>query len=277
LEPGKTFYRKQAVFLTGGDVFRYDEATGIRRYLLEHKLAGAREGEMPEIVGANIYDLSFAKHVESVNYSDLGYRACDSASSGPVEQGSVGAGLGATVGKLRGSRFCWKGGLGTSAVKAFGRVTVGAIIVTNAVGNIFNPETGKTIAGTRKDERKDAPFLEMDSMVSSYLRAPKRQKRKTRATTIGLVVTNLALDHEQTYKVAQMAHDGLARAIRPVHMTTDGDLIFAISTGEIEADFEHDYLAVDVVGAAAAQQVTRAVLSAVRNAKPLGGIPGLMK
>lgn len=277
VEPGRTFFRKQAVFLTGGDVFGYDAAMGIRKYLTENKFAGARQGNMPEIVGANIYDLSFAKNAESVNYGDLGYRACVAASSGPVKQGNVGAGIGATVGKLRGAKFCWKGGLGSSAVLVFGNAMVGAMVVTNAVGNVFDPATGKVIAGTRRSGR-GPPFLEMDDVIPEYVQKPRRDKKKVRATTIGVIITNLSLTHEQTFKVAQMAHDGLARAIRPVHMTIDGDIVFAVSTGEV--DFSHasaDYMLVDVVGATSAQQMSAAILNAVRNATSLGGAPGLLK
>jgi L-aminopeptidase/D-esterase-like protein len=195
-----------------------------------------------------------------------------------VAQGNVGAGLGATVGKLRGGRFCWKGGLGSSAAKVLDNVIVGAIVITNAVGNVFEIESGKIIAGTRAD-KTGSSFREMNDVITEYVRKSGASKRKSRATTIGVVITNLALTHEQTFKVAQMAHDGLARAIRPVHMTTDGDLLFAVSTGDVEKDSDGfvDYKLVDVVGDVAAQQVSAAILNAVRNAAPLGGIPGLHK
>ena len=277
IEVGKTFYRKQAIFLTGGDVFGYDTGSGIRKFLVEKKIAGSSAGHMPEVVGTNIYDLSFAKHGKSVDYAELGYKACLRASSNRVKQGNVGVGLGATVGKLLGSRYRWKGGLGTSAMRILGDVFVGAIVATNAVGNVFDPETGKTIAGTRRPGTKGAAFIEMGDVLQEYVRKPGRRKRDSRATTVGVVVTNLALTHEQTFKVAQMAHDGLARVIRPVHATTDGDTIFAVSTGEIAPNSKEyvDYKLVDAIGETSAQQVSLAVLSAVRNASSLGGTPGL--
>jgi L-aminopeptidase/D-esterase-like protein len=276
IEVGKTFYRKQAIFLTGGDVFGYDSGRGIRRFLVEKKIAGSSVGDMPEVVGTNIYDLSFAKHGEGVDYADLGYEACLRASSGRVEQGNVGVGLGATVGKLLGSRYSWKGGLGTSASRILGDVIVGAIVATNAVGNVFDPDTGRTIAGTRKPGTKGTSFCELNDVLPEYVRKSGR-KRDSRATTVGVVITNLALTHEQTFKVAQMAHDGLARVIRPVHATTDGDTIFAVSTGEIAPNLKEyeGYKLVDALGETAAQQASLAVLSAVRHASPFGGIPGL--
>jgi L-aminopeptidase/D-esterase-like protein len=277
IEVGKTFYRKQAIFLTGGDVFGYDTGSGIRKFLVEKKIAGAVAGDMPEVVGTNIYDLSFAKHGESVDYAKLGYKACQSASSGRVKQGNVGVGLGATVGKLLAARYRWKGGLGTSASRILGDVIVGALVATNAVGNIFDPDTGRTIAGTRKPGTKGATFCEFEEVLPDYVRKSVRRKRDSRATTVGVVVTNLALTHEQAFKVAQMAHDGLARVIRPVHATTDGDTIFAVSTGEIAPNLKEfvDYKLLDAVGETSARQVSLAVLNAVRHASPLGGLPGL--
>ncbi len=277
IEVGKTFYRKQAIFLTGGDVFGYDAGSGIRKFLVEKKFAGKSVGKMPEVVGTNIYDLSFAKHGESVDYADLGYKACQSASSGRVKQGNVGAGLGATVGKLLGAHQHWKGGLGTSASRILDNVIIGAIVATNAVGNIFDPDTGRTIAGTRKPGSKGATFCELSDVLPEFVRKPGRRRCDSRATTVGVVVTNLALTHEQAFKVAQMAHDGLARVIRPVHATTDGDTIFAVSTGEIVPNLKEfvDYKLVDAVGETSAQQVSLAVLNAVRHASSLGGLPGL--
>jgi L-aminopeptidase/D-esterase-like protein len=284
VEVGKAFYRKRAIFLTGGDVFGLDAATGIRRFLLENNMATLNPGEMPGIVGANIYDLGFAKGVESVSYADLGYRACLSAASTPVAQGNFGAGIGATVGKLRSRRFCWKGGVGSTATKILNeRIEVGAIVITNSIGNVFDPSTGKTIAGTRykEDSAGEAEFCELVDIIPEYLKAVETswKKRKEemiapKATTIGVVVTNAKLTHEETIKIAQMAHDGLARVIRPVHAMTDGDTLFAVSTGEVELD-GGGYALVDVIGELSAQQVSKAVLNSVLNAAPLGGIPGL--
>jgi L-aminopeptidase/D-esterase-like protein len=282
VDVGKAFYQKQAIFLTGGDIFGLDAATGIRKFLLEKKMATMKAGEMPAIVGANIYDLAFAKKsVENISYTDLGYNACTTASSKPIEQGNVGAGIGATVGKLRSKGFCWKGGTGSAAVRILNDIVVGAIVVTNSIGNIFDPSTGKTIAGTRLTRDDKANFCELADIIPEYLHKSEKTKEEkesyaeVKATTIGVVVTNVALNHEQTIKVAQMAHDGLARAIRPVHAMTDGDTLFAVSTGEVEFGGGHSL--VDVVGEVSAQQVSKAVLNSVRYAAFLGGVPGLYK
>jgi L-aminopeptidase/D-esterase-like protein len=266
----KTFYRKHAVFLTGGDVFGLKCAFGIQRFLLEHGLASkSKPGGLPGIVGANIYDLEFGKAIEKVDYEKLGYDACVKASGSPVAQGNHGAGLGATVGKLRGINHAMKGGVGSTSIKVAGKFNVGALVVTNAIGNVYGTD-GATIAGTRKGKRNDE-FVEIEDISSSYV---VRRKRVTapRATTIGVVATDLDLSHEETIKVAEMANDGLARCVRPVHTTTDGDVIFAVSTGKINlGESSPDLLS--LVGHTAATEVQRSVESAVRSARGLAGIP----
>src|SRR3989475_101600 len=148
---GKTFIERHALLLTGGDVYGFDAVRGIRRFLLEHKLASwSGGGKMPAIMGTNIYDLGFAD-VQGLDYTDLGYAACTAASAKPVAQGNVGAGIGATVGPFFGSFGGTKGGLGSCAARA-GPWAVGAIMVTNCVGNVYDPFENHTIGGTlRKD------------------------------------------------------------------------------------------------------------------------------
>jgi L-aminopeptidase/D-esterase-like protein len=266
----KTFYKKHAVFLTGGDVFGLKCAFGIQRFLLDRGLASKSEpGGLPGIVGANIYDLEFGNALDKVDYEKLGYDACVKASRSPVAEGNQGAGLGATVGKLRGIKYAMKGGIGSTSVRVAGRFTVGALVVTNAVGNVFGTDGG-TIAGTRKGKRRDE-FVEIEDISSSYVAL--RKKRPTpRATTIGVVATDLDLSHEETIKVAEMANDGLARCIRPVHTATDGDVIFCVSTGKVSlGELSPDLLS--LVGHTAATEVQRSVESAVRSTRGLAGIP----
>jgi L-aminopeptidase/D-esterase-like protein len=275
VEAGKTFYMKQAILLTGGDIFGFDAAAGIRRFLLEHKLAGTEVGKVPGIVGTNIYDIGFSRDVTSINYERLGYTACKNASSSPVTQGNVGAGIGATVGKFRSMNTCWKGGLGSSAQRINEEITVGAVVVTNAVGNVFDPSNGRTIAGTRRKQTNAADFCELTEVIPEYLSITRR-KKGTRATSIGVIVTNAQMTHEQMIRVAQAGHDGLARVIRPVHATTDGDTMFAVSTNEIKNTFDSTRM-VTLISEVAAQEVSNSVLNAVRNARPLNGVPGLKK
>lgn len=261
----RTFVKKNAVFLTGGDVFGFDTAIGIRRFLLERGLAySTGAGKLPGIVGANIYDVEFGT-VQEARYSELGYSACLNASSEPVEEGNVGAGMGATVGKLKGMKFACKGGCGTSAIPLPENTVVGALVVTNALGNIYDVGSGKTIAGVRGD---GARFLEFEEIISDYPQTTAPQAN----TTIGVVATNAGLSHEQLIKVAQMAHDGLAMSVRPVHMSRDGDTIFAASTARIPRTREREGI-VDIIGYTAVRCVAKAVVRSVKAARSLSNVP----
>ncbi len=259
----KTFVKKDAIFLTGGDIFGFDTAVGVRKYLLERGVAALTGvGKLPGIVGANIYDVEFAS-VQDVSYADLGYSACLNASTSPVTEGNVGAGIGATVGKLRGIKFACKGGCGTYAEHLPNDIVVASIVITNSVGNIVNDD-GRIIAGVRGDTGK---FLEFEDVMADYLKSASSSK-----TTIGVVATNLLLSHEELIKVSQMAHDGLAMSIRPVHMSTDGDTMFAVSTAKI--DIPRNERTVDIIGYVGARCTARAVIRSVNAARTLSGVPG---
>ncbi len=265
IDIGKTFVKKHAVFLTGGDVFGFDAAIGIRRFLLEHGIAARTgAGKVPGIVGANIYDLEFASGQE-VEYSQLGYSACLNASSLPVAEGNVGAGMGATVGKLKGLEFACKGGCGSIAVELPDNIVVGALVVTNALGNVYDFETGQILAGVRG---YGGGFVQFEDIVADYM-----QDGKPNSTTIGIVATNADLSHEQLIKVAQMSHDGLAMSIRPVHMSRDGDTIFAVSTAKTSET--HQRATVDAIGYMGARCVAVAVARAVKAAKSLSNTPSM--
>ncbi|OGS48506.1 MAG: hypothetical protein A3K68_00830 [Euryarchaeota archaeon RBG_16_68_13] len=264
---GKTFVERHALFLTGGDVFGFDAAKGIQAYVIDRRLAKPRgAGSLPGVMGTNIYDLGFAD-VHGVDYAALGREACEAASSGPVPQGNVGAGSGATVGPFldfKGHGTGTKGGLGASSARA-GPWTVGALFVSNCVGNVFDPFEGQTIGGTLRKDRRG--FLEMDDVLDAYLAG-----KPTRAgTTIGVLGTDAPLDHEQLARIVELAHDGIALAVRPAHMSTDGDTILGFSTGT-RPRTRVDHRALDVLAHVAVRETARAIVNAVRAAASSGGV-----
>ena len=263
---GKTFIDRHALLLTGGDVYGFDAVRGIRRFLLEHRLASRKGGgTMPAIMGTNIYDLEFAE-TEGFDYSDLGYEACVDASTKTVAQGNVGAGTGATVGPFFGPSGGTKGGVGSSAAR-IGPWTVGAIVVTNCVGNVYDPFENRTIGGTLRGD--GTGFWEMDDLANEYL---KRSKTRS-GTTIGVVGTDAPLDHEQLARLVELAHDGIALAVRPAHMSTDGDTILGFATRSKKGT-TIDHRAFDVLHHVTVREVARAAVNGVRAAGTLGGIPG---
>lgn len=264
---GKTYIDRHAFLLAGGDIYGYDAAIGIRRFLLDRGLARQEGGgKMPAIMGTNIYDLDFAD-VIGADYVRMGYRACEAASERAVPQGNVGCGIGATVGPFWGKRGGSKGGLGSSAASV-GRWAVGAIAVTNCVGNVFDTTVGRTIAGTRRPGGKG--FLEMDDVIEEYL-----ARSSTRGgTTIGVLGTDAPLDHEQLARLTELAHDGLTLAVRPAHMATDGDTILGFTTRR-PARRRLDHRAFDVLHHLAVREMARACVNGVRAAKSLGSVPGL--
>ncbi len=266
---GKTFIERHALFLTGGDIYGYDASIGIRRYLLEKGLAKPRGGgQMPAIMGTNIYDVHFGP-LRGRDYVALGERACRAARATPITQGTVGAGTGATVGPFFDRRGLsgTKGGLGSSAAR-IGPWTVGALMVTNCVGNVYDPFQGRTIAGTHRKGSKT--FLEMDDLLEDYLGTSSTRF----GTTIGVVGTDAPLDHEQLARLVELAHDGLALAIRPAHMSTDGDTILGFCTGRRRPK-RLDHRAFDVLHHVAVREVAHAAVNAVRHATGLGGYAGL--
>ncbi|HKM75756.1 MAG TPA: P1 family peptidase [Candidatus Bathyarchaeia archaeon] len=266
IDIGKTYVKKHAIFLTGGDVFGFDSAIGVRRFLLEQKMAmPSGAGKIPGIVGANIWDLDFAS-IHEADYSQLGCLAGVNASSNPAAEGNVGAGMGATVGKLKGLSFACKGGCGTYAVRLPNDIVVGALIITNSVGNVYDIDAdAKTIVGTRTP---GGGFLEFDDLIPDYMHEEIPRSK----TTIGVVATNVDLSHENVIRLAQMANDGLAMSIRPIHMSRDGDTLFAASTARIGGMRESKRM-VDLLGYTATRCVVRAVVRSVKAAQSLSNIP----
>lgn len=258
LSPTNTVQQVHAIVLSGGSAYGLDTATGVMRYLEEHN-AGYKIGKLgvvPIVPAAILMDLAVGNFKIRPN-ADAGYNACLAASAGPVAEGCVGAGAGATIGKMFGNEFCMKSGLGTASVKiAKTGIVVGAIVAVNAVGDVLDPQSGKIIAGARSEDHKTY----RDSMAA-MLNGYHVSLLPGANTTIGVVATNAKFTKTQMTKIAQMAHDGYARAINPVHTMADGDTIFAMSTGllDVEAD-------VSAIGAIAATVMARAIVRAVLQA-----------
>ena len=253
-----------AVLLAGGSAFGLDAAGGVMRWL-EQRGIGVPVGpaRVPIVPAAILFDLwvgdaSIRPDVQA------GHAACEAASAQAPAEGNVGAGAGATVGKLFGIARAMKGGIGTASVKV-GAITVGALVVVNAVGDVVDPATGSVVAGARTADGS-ALLGSMRALLRGELPAPLQAGV---ATTIGVVATDALLTKAQANKVAQMAHDGLARSINPVHTMTDGDTLFALATGMSGLPGN-----VTLIGALAAEVTTAAVLRAVRAATRLNG-PGL--
>lgn len=250
-----------AIFFSGGSWFGLDVAKGVTQYLVEKgKGWDTGFGILPCVTGAIIFDLAVAKPGIRPD-AKLGYAAAANASNQPVAEGNVGAGIGATVGKLLGMDRCMKGGVGSSVIALDNGLCVGALAVVNSLGNVFDPKTGKTIAGTRTKDGRG--FIEAEDSRFGLGRIEKN-------TTLGIVATNAMLSYKQVTKMAEMAQDGIARCIRPSHTTLDGDLIYAVATSTFEGKFIFDYVA-----HLASDQMTKAIIRGVRKAKSVGFIPGL--
>ena len=274
LHPMHLVTKVHGIVLAGGSAFGLEAATGVMRYL-EEKGVGfdTHIAKVPIVPAAILFDLGIGKSDVRPDAS-MGYLACQNASSDPPAEGNVGAGTGATVGKILGASQCMKSGIGTASLEIGAGVIVGAIAAVNAFGDVIDPETGQIIAGARSKDvgplHIGAPGYFADTMqVMQTLIGRTILGFGSRSNTvIGVVATNAKLDKEDANKVAQMAHDGLARTIRPAHTMLDGDTIFALATGDHAAD-------VNIVGAYGAEVFARAILRAVRAAKPVAGLPAI--
>ena len=264
LRPGNLVDRIHAVLLTGGSAYGLDAAAGVMRWLEERGHGfSAGVGVVPVVAGAVLFDLSLGR-------SDLrpdagaGYAACQAAEEGPLQEGSVGAGTGATVAKALGAERALKGGIGTAAERTASGVTVGALVAVNSFGEVIDPDSGRVVAGPRGE----APGSFVGTLEVLRSRPPLSPFGRGPNSTIGVVATDAALSKEQAYRLAVMAQAGLTRAVRPAHTPVDGDTIFALATGRNQA--ETDVLQ---LGALAARAVERAILRAVTAATGLAGVP----
>ena len=262
LRPMSLVGQAHAILLSGGSAFGLEAAGGVMRYLEEGGFGfDVGVARVPIVPAAILFDLRLGSAAVRPG-PDEGYKACLAASGGAVAEGSVGAGTGATVGKILGAERMTKSGLGTASQR-LGNVTIGAIVAVNAFGDVVDPETGRVIAGPRDIEK--GGFL---STIDIMARFKESESPIATNTTIGVVATDAPLNKEQVNKVAQMAHDGLARAIRPAHTMVDGDAIFVLSTARGEGAGD-----ATVIGSMAAEVVARAVVRAVMTAEGLCGVP----
>jgi L-aminopeptidase/D-esterase-like protein len=274
LHPMHVVSKVHGVVLAGGSAFGLDAASGVMRYL-EEKGVGfdTHIVKVPIVPAAILFDLGIGRSDVRPDAA-MGYLACQNASSEPPAEGNVGAGTGATVGKILGGGQCMKSGVGTASMEIGAGVIIGAIVAVNAFGDVIDPLNGQIIAGARSKDvgplHIGAPGYFADTMqvMQTLIGRTVLGFGSRENTVIGVVATNAKLDKEAANKVAQMAHDGLARTIRPAHTMLDGDTIFALATGEHTAD-------VNIVGAFGAEVFAQAILRAVRAAKPVAGVPAI--
>jgi L-aminopeptidase/D-esterase-like protein len=276
LQPASTpVDRIHALFLTGGGVMALPSSGGVLRFLEEHKVGfdwGTPGLRIPIVVSGVIDDLAVGDpHIRPD--VDAAYKACAAASPGPVAEGNVGAGAGATVGKMHRSRGLtgMKGGLGTASIK-IGDVVIAALAVVNAAGDILDWRSGKIVAGARRGDGSFADSVEfMRGIVSGTNGDAPLDDPALGSTTLAVVATNVTFDKAQLSKVAMMANCGAARAIRPYHTTGDGDSLFAISTARLT----RPNLQLTVVGSLAADVVAEAIVRGVRAARSVPGWPAI--
>jgi L-aminopeptidase/D-esterase-like protein len=258
LKPENLVEKIHGILLAGGSAFGLDAAAGVMEYL-EQRGVGFDVGvaKVPIVAGAVLFDLACGDARVRPDKT-MGYQACLAAEAGTFTEGSVGAGTGATVGKVLGMAHAMKGGLGAYCVTA-GELLVGAVVAVNCLGDVLDPATGRLLAGAHRE----APFAFLDS-EAAMIGQPAATNRFAGNTTIGAVITTARLTKAQAAKVASMAHDGLARTMRPAHTMVDGDTIFALSVGALEVDLS-------TVGLLAARAMERAVVRAITQAVSLGG------
>lgn len=265
LRPMRLVEKVHAVLLTGGSAFGLAAADGVMRWLEGHGYGfDVGVAKVPIVPAASLFDLAVGR-ADLRPDAAMGYAACDAAEDDwQARLGTVGAGTGATVGHLRGPAACMKGGLGAAILEPLPGLFVGALFAVNCFGDVVDPASGETLAGTRRVPEGGFvdPLEALAAMPASFDAA-------VRNTVIGVVATNATLTKEAAGKVAQMAHNGLARSIVPAHSMFDGDTIFALATG-LERPVD-----VNLIGAFAAEATARAVVDAVRQATALAGIPAL--
>ena len=263
LNPVNNVQIVNGISLSGGSAYGLDTASGVMRWLEEHKLGYTvgRAGVVPIVPAAILFDLPFGAKPTIRPTADCGYKAAEAASTAPVQEGNVGAGAGATVGKTAGRPM--KAGVGSSAIRLPNGLVVAALVAVNAVGDIIDPSSGQVIAGTRTEDGRHL------ADARKLLRAGGgRGGRAGENTTIGVVATNAKLTKVQAQKMAQMAHDGYARAISPVHTPGDGDTIFSLATGTWSGEANYGQ-----IGSLAAEAMADAIVRAATQAASSNGVP----
>ncbi|MGN0483865.1 MAG: P1 family peptidase [Lachnospiraceae bacterium] len=250
-----------ALVLGGGSAFGLDAAGGVMKYLEEHDI-GFDVGvtKVPLVCQSDLFDLTVGDfHVRPD--ADMGYRACAAAMEGNYKDGNYGAGCGATVGKFMDMEYCMKSGIGSYVVRK-GDLIIGAVVAVNALGDIYDYRTNEKLAGLLNED-KNGFRNTTELMYESYTPV---ENRFVENTTIGAVITNAAFDKTQLCKIADMAHNGYARSIKPLHTSADGDTIYALSVGSVQADG-------DMIGTLAADVMSEAIMKAVKSAESAYGYP----
>jgi len=253
LDPLNHVEKAHAVLLAGGSAFGLDAAAGVMRYLEERGIGYVTPfAKVPIVPAAILFDLRLGDPKIRPD-ADAGYQACRNASNGAILEGSVGAGAGATIGKMQ-PGLPMKGGIGTASFKLEGGVVVAALVAVNCVGNVIDPRNGAIIAGARRPN--GTGFIDVLEWAGAAI-VPDSGN-----TTIGVIATNVPLNKAELKKIAQMGHDGMARTINPVHTPWDGDTLFAMSSGTSKSRID-----VGRLGTLAAEVVSRSILRAVETAK----------
>lgn len=261
LRPENTVQRAHAIVLTGGSAFGLASADGVVRYLRERGVGfPTAAGPVPIVPAAAIFDLRVGSSDHWPGPAE-GYAACLAASSDPVPEGSVGAGAGASVGHLFGIEGATKGGVGSASRRLENGVVVGALVVVNAFGDVIDPAAGRLVAGSRRPSERG--FVRTTEQIEVLA---ERRRPFGESTTLAVVATDARLSRPALLRVAQMAHDGLARAIDPVHTPMDGDVVFTLSTGDKDGDAM-------IIGVVGAHVLAEAIVRAVLGAESLGGVP----
>ncbi|MBN9648852.1 P1 family peptidase [Terrisporobacter glycolicus] len=260
LDPINSVQKVHAVVLSGGSAFGLESTCGVSKYL-EEKNIGFDVGvcKVPIVTGAVLFDLGVGDYKVRPD-KEMGYKACLNASETELKQGNYGAGCGATVGKIKGLNYVTKGGIGSCSIKLDNGIVVSALIAVNAFGDIY--EDGKVIAGVLNDD-KTKLLNTYEIMKSGFVKGGF----KIDNTTIGIVATNAKLTKVQCKKISQMAHDGYAKSIFPIHTPHDGDAIFTMSTGKIQVDSD-----ITLLGSLAAEVVEKSIINAIKNAKNIKNI-----
>lgn len=266
LDPSNLVEQVHAIVFSGGSAFGLDAASGVMRYLEEQKVGFPFGGAyVPIVPAAVLFDLPIGGKPMIRPDASCGYAAAKAATTGRIAEGSVGAGAGATVGKFGGAGSAMKGGIGTASITLPNGLTVAAMVAVNAAGDIVDPATGRIVAGKLAADGRT--FVDARKLLRTGTTIAERPGENT---TLGLVATNAKITKAQARKIAEMAHDGFARAIAPAHTMNDGDTIFAVGTGAFTGDAN-----ITILGGLAAEVTADAILRAVREATGLPNYPAV--
>jgi L-aminopeptidase/D-esterase-like protein len=255
LKPVRLVQEVHGILLTGGSAFGLDASGGVQKYLEARGIGyDVQVTKVPIVPTAVIFDLAVGD-AKVRPTAAMAYQACEQASQQEIRTGLVGAGCGATVGKIRGIQYCMLGGVGMASWKS-GNLAVGALVVVNALGDVIDPKPGKIIAGAKND---DGSLLNTSEYLKSHFLSPFKSWGNT---TLAVIATNAAFRRDGVIKISEMAQDGLAYVIRPSHTLFDGDMVFALSVGDEPAD-------IMAVGAIAAELVAAAIVQAVKTSNQI--------